>query len=121
MNPFRIYRPEECGPDDYPFVWHRNVGGEADDLIGELEAAGVEIGRENPGIKHIVRAQAGQLGTVVPLLAAPDLAGLPRRIERTAARQHRNAANENTHGRAPHDASPAASETIACSAIPACT
>ena len=31
-----------------------------------------------------VRAEAGRLGSVVPLLAAPDVSGIPLRIERTA-------------------------------------
>jgi hypothetical protein len=57
-SPFRVYRPEELGEDGYPLLWHRNVGGALDDLIGALEFDGLEIHRENPGIKHIVRAQA---------------------------------------------------------------
>jgi len=31
-----------------------------------------------------LRAESGELGAVVPLLPAPDLAGLPQRVERTA-------------------------------------
>jgi hypothetical protein len=58
MNPFRIYPPEACGADGYPLLWHKNIAGELDDLIGALELEGVELHRENPGIKHIVRAQA---------------------------------------------------------------
>lgn len=50
-DPFRVYGPEECGQDGYPFIWHRNDGS-LDALIAELEIA------ETSGVKHIVRAQA---------------------------------------------------------------
>lgn len=54
-------------------------------LEGQVALAGAQPAPLAVAQGQGVRAQAGQLGTVVPLLAAPDLAGLPRRIERTAA------------------------------------
>jgi hypothetical protein len=36
---FRVYTPDECGKDGYPFAWHSIDGG--------------------PGVKHLVREQAG--------------------------------------------------------------
>lgn len=38
-GPFRVYEPEECGKDGYPFAWHSIDG--------------------VPGVKHLVREQAG--------------------------------------------------------------
>lgn len=39
MNPLRLYEPHECGPDHYPRAWHTIDRG--------------------PGVKHLVREQAG--------------------------------------------------------------
>jgi hypothetical protein len=39
VNPFRVYEPEECGKDGYPFAWHKIDGGS--------------------GVKHLVREEAG--------------------------------------------------------------
>lgn len=53
MDPFRIYDAEECGPDGYPLLWHRNVDGELDELIG---TSAIPL---HSGIKHLVRDLAG--------------------------------------------------------------
>jgi hypothetical protein len=39
MSVFRVYEPDECGPDGYPLAWHSIDGG--------------------LGVKHLVRAAAG--------------------------------------------------------------
>lgn len=48
---FRVYEPNECGSDGYPFIWHRNDGS-LDALIDALDLD------PSAGLKHIVRAQA---------------------------------------------------------------
>ncbi|MHB1950211.1 MAG: hypothetical protein ACYCQK_01900 [Acidiferrobacteraceae bacterium] len=39
-GPFRIYTPDECGPDGYPLAWHRldGYGGGIKDLVREQGA-----------------------------------------------------------------------------------
>lgn len=43
LSLFRIYEPHECGPDGYPFKWHREALSEPPHI----------------GIKHLVREDAG--------------------------------------------------------------
>lgn len=62
-NPFRVYDASECGSDGYPFVWHENDGS-LDGLLVALIKDGygkglIGSGNPRPGLKHIVRAQAG--------------------------------------------------------------
>jgi hypothetical protein len=57
-SPFRIYRPQECGDDGYPRLWHKNVEGALDDLIAAEFERGIILDAKS-GMKHVVRAQAG--------------------------------------------------------------
>lgn len=46
----RIYLPEECGEDGYPYAWHRSTA------WGPYPASDP---RSNPRIKHLIRMEAG--------------------------------------------------------------
>lgn len=50
---FRVYAPDECGPDGYPLHWHKLPEPEFSDLLDEADL--VLPG----GIKDVVRALAG--------------------------------------------------------------
>lgn len=50
---FRVYEPEECGEDGYPFAWHGKR------RLLPPDESGVIHGERLPAIKDMVREQAG--------------------------------------------------------------
>lgn len=68
VTPFRVYAPDECGPDGYPFAWHGGLMAieDPDGLYVNDYATTVRWephdGKRHPGevgVKHIVRMLAG--------------------------------------------------------------
>ena len=53
MSEFRVYAPEECGKDGYPFAWHGKQ------LVDDLEIGLMTLRGGVPAIKDLVREQAG--------------------------------------------------------------
>lgn len=57
-DPFRVYAPEECGPDGYPRAWHRLPEDVLLDWSSSIGESHYPPGARM-GVKDLVRAEAG--------------------------------------------------------------